>query len=114
MKQNDMKDLYVLDATIPTCIYGSGTIQFEESIVLRNCICKKEVKKNQETSYRNLETNARYIETTEFGNNRVNNDTINLLEDYYKLRYILKNIKELKEIHEVHHKVRKLKKSKKI
>lgn len=114
MKQSNMKDLYVLDATEPMSVYGSRTMQFEESLVLKKCICKQESNKSKETIYRNLETNTYYEITSELGHNRVEKDTITPLEEYYKLRYILQNIKELKEIHKVHYKVKNLKKTNKI
>ena len=114
MKQSNIKDLYVLDATEPMCVYGSRTMQFEESLVLKNCICKQEINKSKETIYRNLETNTYYEITNELGHYRANKDTISPLEEYYKLRYILQNIKELKEIHKVHSKVRNLKRRNRI
>lgn len=102
----DIKNLYVVDAIIPTMLIGE---KLEEAIILRSRICKKEIV-GRVIKYIDLDSDMSYMEEQKIGYDRIYEGTVKPLSDYYN-SLGLKKINNHSNQEDVHKMVKSLRKN---
>lgn len=105
----DLKSLYVLNVIEPTVVFIGDSLKNEETEILKNRICRKEISEEQKVIYRDLEMNNIYEVSNQIGNVRVEENSIVPLSYYYNILGI-PNINFSNNTTNVRFKVKKLKK----
>ena len=107
------KNLYVLDVERAMSFTESKTFVFADCFTLCDRICRKEITKEGNVFYSDLESGEKYFVTDNFLDDEIVSETIVPLTDYYNfLGFPKKNVYENREV--VNSKVKQLRKMKKI